>query len=119
MGQEEGRHEHRDQEGESTRQGVLVDDDDLHLRPVGAGAGIPEVSEEEAVQHPLATVHQKLSELPLTPGEVTVLATYNSERGRGLIHTAKWMAQMARLQARFDAQPHPADESPKRRRWRR
>ncbi len=31
------------------------------------------------------------------------LATYNSERARGLVHTAEWEAQMAAQQVAFDA----------------
>ena len=42
------------------------------------------------------------------PGEFHVLATYNSEVARGLVHTPEWAARMAELQARFDrwAQEH-------------
>lgn len=32
------------------------------------------------------------------------LATFNSERGRGLVHTPEYAAEMAELQARFDAE---------------
>ena len=34
--------------------------------------------------------------------EFTQLATYNAERGRGIMHTPEWEAAMAALQARFD-----------------
>ena len=33
---------------------------------------------------------------------VRELATYNSEKARGLIHTAEWTEQMRRAQDRFD-----------------
>lgn len=38
---------------------------------------------------------------------ITKLATYNSERARGLVHTPEWRAQMVQLQAWFDQFPHP------------
>jgi len=37
-----------------------------------------------------------------TPDEVNVLARYNAERSRGLVHTDMWQRSMVELQARFD-----------------
>jgi hypothetical protein len=34
--------------------------------------------------------------------DVRLLATYNAERARGLVHQERWADQMALLQARFD-----------------
>ena len=34
--------------------------------------------------------------------EFNQLATYNAERGRGLLHAAEWQGKMAVLQQRFD-----------------
>ena len=39
----------------------------------------------------------------LSEYEFKILADYNGEKGRGIAHTATWRAQMARLQARWDA----------------
>lgn len=39
----------------------------------------------------------------LTDSEENELAIYNSERARGLVHSAEHMQRMAQLQARFDA----------------
>lgn len=39
----------------------------------------------------------------LTYQEIHVLAAYNAERARGLMHTTDWQARMAELQVRFDA----------------
>lgn len=39
---------------------------------------------------------------PLDPQEVTTLATYNAERGRGIVHTMEWQAKMDVLQRRFN-----------------
>lgn len=39
----------------------------------------------------------------LTREEVSLLATYNSEVARGLMHTEQWASEMAALQSRFDA----------------
>jgi hypothetical protein len=36
------------------------------------------------------------------PGPFNALAQYNSERARGLVHTAAYDARMAALQAEFD-----------------
>jgi len=41
-------------------------------------------------------------ENPLTRDETTILATYNSERVRGLVHTDVWHERMTVLQRRFD-----------------
>lgn len=38
----------------------------------------------------------------LTGYEVERLARYNTERERGIVHTAEWQAEMAELQARFN-----------------
>jgi hypothetical protein len=38
----------------------------------------------------------------VTEQEVDQLARYNSERGRGLVHTPEWQAKMAGLQQRWD-----------------
>lgn len=35
--------------------------------------------------------------------ELTALSTYNAEKHRGLMHDPDYAAQMAELQARFDA----------------
>jgi hypothetical protein len=40
---------------------------------------------------------------PLETWELDQLATYNSERTRGIVHTDEWKAKMARLQERFKA----------------
>jgi hypothetical protein len=37
-----------------------------------------------------------------TPSEVEVLARYNAERARGILHTFEWQERMAELQRRFD-----------------
>lgn len=39
----------------------------------------------------------------LSQVELNTLGTYNAERGRGVVHAAEWQAEMAVLQARFDA----------------
>ena len=36
------------------------------------------------------------------PEKFHPLATYNSERARGIMHTAEWDARMAGLQREFD-----------------
>ncbi len=36
--------------------------------------------------------------------EFSALATYNSEKARGIVHTDEWKAKMVTDQARFDAQ---------------
>lgn len=36
------------------------------------------------------------------PSEVDVLARYNAERARGILHTFEWQERMAELQRRFD-----------------
>jgi hypothetical protein len=38
---------------------------------------------------------------------ISQLASYNSERARGLVHTPEWDERMARLQSAFDAGPKP------------
>ena len=38
----------------------------------------------------------------LTPARFEPLAVYSAERARGLLHSAGWMAGMARLQAEYD-----------------
>lgn len=38
----------------------------------------------------------------LWPQELDLLATYNAERSRGLVHDEEWIAAMADLQRRFD-----------------
>lgn len=38
------------------------------------------------------------------PRWVSDLATYNSERARGIVHSPEWQERMARLQAHFDQQ---------------
>jgi hypothetical protein len=42
--------------------------------------------------------HNGLSEY-----EVTMLADYNAEKGRGIAHAPLWQEEMARLQARWNA----------------
>lgn len=42
---------------------------------------------------------------PLDDNELRLLATYNAERSRGLVHTDDWRDYMAGLQERFDAAP--------------
>jgi hypothetical protein len=39
---------------------------------------------------------------PISQWEVQVLATYNSEVARGLLHTMEWQAYAAGLQRQFD-----------------
>jgi len=39
---------------------------------------------------------------PLGDEKFSPLATYNSEVGRGLVHTPEWAARMAKLQQEFD-----------------
>lgn len=39
----------------------------------------------------------------LSEYEFNLLAGYNGEQGRGIAHTPLWQAQMAELQAKFDA----------------
>lgn len=39
---------------------------------------------------------------------ITQLATYNSEKDRGLVHTADWEAYMAAEQAWFEGLPRPS-----------
>lgn len=39
---------------------------------------------------------------PLTEREVNTLATYNTERSRGILHNPEWRDRMAELQARYD-----------------
>lgn len=39
---------------------------------------------------------------------ITRLATYNSQKAQGLVHTADWAAYMAAEQDWFDSLPHPA-----------
>jgi hypothetical protein len=34
-----------------------------------------------------------------------ILATYNAERARGIVHTPEWDAKMAKEQQLFDAEP--------------
>jgi hypothetical protein len=43
-----------------------------------------------------------VSGLGLSEQELDMLARYNTERSRGLMHTEAWQQQMAVLQARFD-----------------
>jgi len=38
------------------------------------------------------------------PDSFEMLAVYNSERARGIVHTPEWDARMAALQVRFDEQ---------------
>jgi hypothetical protein len=38
---------------------------------------------------------------------ISQLASYNSERARGLVHTLEWSEYMARLQTAFDTGPKP------------
>jgi hypothetical protein len=38
----------------------------------------------------------------LTSAEVNVLAIYNSEVARGIVHTDEWKSQMSVLQERFN-----------------
>jgi len=48
-----------------------------------------------------------VTESPATPAfsryELEQLATYNSERARGLVHTTEWQRKMQALQARWHA----------------
>ena len=37
-----------------------------------------------------------------TPDSFEMLAVYNSERARGIVHTPEWDARMAALQVKFD-----------------
>jgi hypothetical protein len=37
-----------------------------------------------------------------TPDSFEMLAAYNAERDRGIMHTPEWRARMADLQVRFD-----------------
>lgn len=39
----------------------------------------------------------------LSEADFTILATYNAERARGLVHSDQWREQMSRLQSAFDA----------------
>jgi hypothetical protein len=39
----------------------------------------------------------------LSEYDFNILADYNSRKARGIAHTPLWQAEMARLQARFDA----------------
>lgn len=43
-----------------------------------------------------------MSSMDLTPEELTMLATYNSERARGILHSDEWKGYMAALQNKFD-----------------
>jgi hypothetical protein len=38
----------------------------------------------------------------ITLGELNRLASYNSERSRGIVHTEAWRSEMEKLQSRFD-----------------
>lgn len=49
-------------------------------------------------------VTNSAGELLLTEAEIDTLATYNTERRRGIRHTEEWCERMVGLQARFDAQ---------------
>lgn len=40
---------------------------------------------------------------PMTDEEIMELATFNSERSRGVVHTPGYVLQMSALQARFDS----------------
>lgn len=40
----------------------------------------------------------------LSDDELQVLARYNGERSRGLLHTSEWQQVMVKLQARFDGE---------------
>lgn len=42
--------------------------------------------------------------------DVSRLATYNSERHRGLMHTEQYQQEMANLQAEYDVLPLPGNE---------
>ena len=42
------------------------------------------------------------------PDKFHALAVYNSERARGIVHTAEWDGRMAALQAEFDQWQYPA-----------
>ena len=42
-----------------------------------------------------------------TPYEFADLATYNSERARGIVHTPEWDALMAAEQRRFNETQYP------------
>ena len=55
------------------------------------------------------------------PGEFEVLARYNAERARGIVHTPEWDERMASLQAKFDEWVRRAPDRsarPRRRRFR-
>jgi hypothetical protein len=42
--------------------------------------------------------------------EAEILAVYNAERARGIVHTAEWDDRMAELQAEFDQRQQRPDE---------
>lgn len=44
------------------------------------------------------------------PSRFEVLAVYNAERARGIVHTAEWDDRMAALQAEFDQWVQRPDE---------
>jgi hypothetical protein len=45
----------------------------------------------------------RFDDYPLTPSEVTDLATFNSEVSRGLVHRPSYAYEMAKLQAKVNA----------------
>lgn len=47
----------------------------------------------------------------LTPARFEPLAVYNAERARGLLHSAGWMAEMARLQMEFNEWKNGQEET--------
>ena len=57
------------------------------------------MSREKQKKHPL----QVLQEHEAQKTRTEVLAEYNAERARGIVHTPEWDERMAVLQERFDA----------------
>lgn len=51
---------------------------------------------------------------PLTRSEVIMLATYNSEKCRGVVHTDYWERKMTALQGRFNV---IGFKRPEKRKW--
>lgn len=49
------------------------------------------------------TPHEVNPEWGLNHYDLQTLATYNAERGRGIVHTKEWTLKMEGLQQRFDA----------------
>lgn len=46
---------------------------------------------------------QRETDYPLSSDELTLLATFNSERHRGLVHTQEYTDRMSQLQKRHNA----------------